>query len=267
MRDLGVLKERIEFAERQMKAAHSARERESDALMAMWRQIRDRFEDQEQEIARYRSELAELTQVNDELSALVDRLIASIEGNVEASESETVPEVAGLAQELLRSEPVRGTAAPRPPAAARRTSPESDVPASRFDADALAALETDDPLDLGTPIDETDADELRSNFARMLGEHMSGNADDDGADDTADADPSQTEQDYDTVRPVDEESGSPGIRDLISRIEGAVGGKGRKRVAKPSPKKSDDDLARELAEIESLRNELSGLRDKISAGR
>ena len=262
MRDLGVLKERIEFAERQMKAAHSARERESDALMAMWRQIRDRFEDQEQEIARYRSELAELTQVNDELSALVDRLIASIEGNVEASESETVPEVAGLAQELLRSEPVRGMPGPRASAAPKRTAPESEAPESRFDADALAALETDDPLDLGTPIDETDADDLRSDFARMLGEHMPGYAQD-----AEDTEVSETETDYDTVRPVEEESGSPGIRDLISRIEGAVGGKSRKRAAKPSPRKSDDDLARELAEIESLRNELSGLRDKISAGR
>ena len=61
MRDLSVLKERIEYAERHLTASHTARERESHALMAMWQQIRDRFELQEQEIARYRAQLAEMT--------------------------------------------------------------------------------------------------------------------------------------------------------------------------------------------------------------
>lgn len=58
MRDLVVLKERIEYAERHLSASHSALERESQALMAMWRQIRDRFEVQEQEIWRYRAQIA-----------------------------------------------------------------------------------------------------------------------------------------------------------------------------------------------------------------
>jgi hypothetical protein len=44
MRDLKVLKERIEYAERHLQASHTARERESDALLAIWSQIRDGFE-------------------------------------------------------------------------------------------------------------------------------------------------------------------------------------------------------------------------------
>ncbi|MGB0632837.1 MAG: hypothetical protein ACPGRZ_19270, partial [Alphaproteobacteria bacterium] len=68
MRDLKVVKERIEYAERHLQASHTARERESDALMTMWSQIRDRFEAQETEIARYRAELAELSQANDDLA-------------------------------------------------------------------------------------------------------------------------------------------------------------------------------------------------------
>ena len=123
MRDLSVLKERIEYAERHLTASHTARERESHALMAMWQQIRDRFELQEQEIARYRAQLAEMTNINDELSALVDRLISSVEGGITDSGNETVPTIAKLADDLLRSQPPRGSipaavaapAAPLPP--------------------------------------------------------------------------------------------------------------------------------------------------------
>ena len=110
MRDLGVLKERIEYAERHLTASHTARERESQALMTMWKQIRDRFELQEQEIARYRTQLSELTGTNDELTALVDRLITSVEGGIAQSGNETVPSIARLADDLLRSQPSSDTA-------------------------------------------------------------------------------------------------------------------------------------------------------------
>jgi chaperonin cofactor prefoldin len=283
MRDLGVLKERIEFAERHLQAAHSARERESEALMAMWRQIRDRFEAQEAEIERYRSELTEMTRVNDELSQLVDRLIASVEGSVQASASETVPEVAHMAHDLLKSEPPRRSAASRQASAAPRaeaTAPGRPTaparPARSAIEDALAALETDDPLDLGTPIEEPEGEKTRSSFTRLLNEQLS-SADDDNGDDAATA--AEDDDEGDTVslededdgfdmpepQPVARESGSPGIRDLISRIEGAVSGGSRRKVR--SAGKRDEDLARELQEIETLRNELSGLRDKITAGR
>ena len=188
MRDLGVLKERIEFAERHLQAAHAARERESEAHMAMWRQIRDRSEAQEAEIKRYRSELSDMTRANDELSALVDRLIASVEGSARASASETAREVAHMAHDLLKWEPARRTPAPRAAAAAappraearapdRPTAPEPEPAPARTSRaaieEALAALETDDPLDLGIPIDEPAPQETRSSFSRLLDEQLS----------------------------------------------------------------------------------------------
>ena len=277
MRDLGVLKERIEFAERHLKAAHNARERESEALMAMWRQIRDRFEAQEEEIARYRSDLAEMTQTNDELSALVDRLIASVEGSVHASASETVPEVAGMASELLYAETPRRGARPArapepPPAPAPRAARSSPAPrAAAPDQAALAAMETDDPLDLGTPLDDPDPAEAHASFASLLNRQAARDDDSDAPDDgefdiASDDDDEEDGFDLPPAEAIKEKSGSPGIRDLISRIEGAVSGDSR-RVRETEASKRDSDLDRDLQEIESLRNELSGLRDKISAGR
>ena len=77
-----------------------------------------------------------------------------------------------------------------------------------------------------------------------------------------------------TYRDAAEASLSPGIRSLIQRVEGSVreprdtsngtgvdghgAGDGDDAV-------EDEDLARELQEIETLRNELSGLRDRITA--
>lgn len=254
MRDLGVLKERIEYAERHLKASHTARERESEALMQMWGQIRGRFEAQEQEIARFREEVAELTRVNDELSTLVDKLIATVEGSVDTSENETVPEVSLLARDLLQSEPQSG---PRSAAGARGR--DFAMP------EALDALETDDPLELGEPLElenpldepDTAADE-GARFGELLNQAVGTDDDDDSQD-----------LDRDGPTPVDEDSASTGIRDLIARIEGSVGrnagaSDGDGNGDGDGDEEDDDDLARELKEIETLRNQLSGLHDKIS---
>ena len=257
MRDLGVLKERIEYAERHLSASHSARERESQALMAMWRQIRDQFEAQEQEIARYRTQLVEMTDVNDELSALVDRLIQSVEGGIADSENETVPEIARLANDLLQSQPA---SRPSPgPTQSRRPPPpasESRIP------------EPEEILELDTPADPpfaetTDADEniSVSSFGESLEEALAESVDDDD-DDTLSIPP---------AAPVAEASASEGIRDLISRIENAVAtpedaAEMASAGADESAEEEDEDLARELQEIEALRSELNGLRNKISAG-
>lgn len=250
MRDLGVLKEQIEYAERHLKAAHSARERESDALMAMWSQIRDRFDAQEQEIARYRSEVENLTQVNEELSALVDRLISTVEGSVDQSENETVPEVSRLAGELLSSEPEIGAFAHVETSATETPSTEAyaapDISAS------LDELETDDPLELGTPIDEPleldtpideAADDGGSSFGDMLNEAM------------------EAEDGVPAPKPVQSELASVGIRDLIARIEDFVG---KNSAAEKDEEGEEDELSRELREIESLRSQLTGLHDRIS---
>ncbi|MFT7570136.1 MAG: hypothetical protein ACI9JL_001163 [Paracoccaceae bacterium] len=278
MRDLGVLKERIEYAERHLSASHSARERESQALMAMWRQIRDRFEAQEQEITRYRAQLAEMTNLNDELSSLVDRLIQSVEGGVADSENETVPEIARLADDLLQSQPAsRPTSGQNAGPAASLTPPRAPMPppASKPAVAREPAVRIPEPeeiLELDTPADppfatatDTAENAPDTSFGASLEAALAESIDDD--DDLSI--PQST--------PVAEASASEGIRDLISRIENAVAtpadelaasdpAQADRASADTAPDEEDEDLARELLEIEALRNELNGLRNKISAG-
>src|SRR5262245_49808941 len=104
MRDLSALKERIDHAERQLEAAESDRRREGDALMKMWRQIRHRFVTQEQEIAGFRNQIEQLTQRNEELSALVETMLASIEAGASRTHDETAAKIAGMAEDLLTQE-------------------------------------------------------------------------------------------------------------------------------------------------------------------
>jgi len=66
------------------------------------------------------------------------------------------------------------------------------------------------------------------------------------------------------------EPASPGIRNLISRIENAVGKDFLEPVLVSDDRDvddvdGDDDLSRDLREIEALRDELHGLRHKIAA--
>lgn len=275
MRDLSVLKERIEYAERHLTASHTARERESHALMAMWQQIRDRFELQEQEIARYRAQLAEMTNINDELSALVDRLISSVEGGITNSGNETVPTIAKLADDLLQSQPPRGSspAAAAPPAVPLAPAPASPVAAEPTPSEYTKALE--DILELDTPAPEEEpalevhaappAAAPETSFSENLNAVMA-----------VDEDEDEDEISIPSSDPVHEDSASEGIRNLISRIEDAVASPaGAKELNGAAPadgavaeeeEEEDEELARELQEIESLRNELNGLRNKISAG-
>lgn len=267
MRDLGVLKERIEYAERHLSASHSARERESQALMAMWRQIRDRFEAQEQEIARYRAQLAEMTNVNDELSSLVDRLIQSVEGGIANSGSETVPEIARLADDLLQSQP-----ASAPLTSLAEQPPQESAPAPAPEPAAAPAPRIPEPeeiLELDTPADPpvaAESAEIENTSNTSFGASLEAAlAEDLGDDDEDDLSIPQS-------APVAEASASEGIRNLISRIEDAVTTPDDTSAdAAPSDTETasegeDEDLTRELQEIEALRNELNGLRNKISAG-
>lgn len=267
MRDLGVLKERIEYAERHLTASHTARERESQALMKMWQQIRERFELQEQEIARYRVQLSELTAANDELTALIDRLIASVEGKVTESRTETVPEIARLADQLLRSEPetvpyAAPAAVPEPPQHVAAPDPEA-VPAST-PSPSDYTKELEEILELDTPAPEPETPpETAPSFSENLKEALE--HEDHEEDDDISIPSSQ---------PVHEDSASEGIRNLISRIEDAVAspsastelGGADDTAAEETESEEDEELTRELEEIESLRNELNGLRNKISAG-
>ena len=241
MRDTNLLKQRVETAEKHLSASELARASESDALVGMWNQIRDRFSEQEGEIARYRARVETLVQKNDELGRMVDALLASVEGTIKRSRDETVPKITALAEELLASEPESVD-----PVVEEDT---QFAPMEDEDDGFDPAVDYDAPLELETYDEEPEEDD--ASFGNLVRE----------------AAPDLPVEDA----PVRGDSLSPGIRGLISRIEGLSK---RRSVADPEIEDSppaamavgeDSDLARELQEIESLRNELSGLRERISS--
>ena len=245
MRDIATLKERVGVAERHLKATETARNRESESLMEMWRKIRERFNHQEGEIARYRAEVETLTEGNQSLSRMVDDLIAIIDGNVDRGRDETVPKITNLAEDLLASEPA-------PEDFANFAADEPVAPAPEFD-------DTDDVIDLVSEVDEPIDFDVTTSPVVANSVEAEDDPDLNGGADGA----------------VSERSLSPGIQSLIQRVEGAVGeasgaspddGYGERESDDTSDEDDNDDLARELEEIEMLRNELSGLRDRISAG-
>ena len=245
MRDIATLTERVGRAERHLKATETARNRESEALMETWRKIRERFTHQEAVIARYRGEVEALTESNESLSRMVDDLIGIIDGNIERGRDETVPKIATLAGDLLASEP-------SPEDFAQFADDATDADVER-DTEITEPDGPDGVLDLELELDQDEAE-----LAYPEPPNSDGTRDDD----------------EDTYRDAAEASLSPGIRSLIQRVEGSVreprdtsngtgvdghgAGDGDDAV-------EDEDLARELQEIETLRNELSGLRDRITA--
>lgn len=243
MRDIELLKQRVGSAGRHLAATEQARDRESEALMEMWRQIRGRFAEQDNEIARYRAQVEQLVDANENLGRMVDELVATIEGSVDRGRDKTVPRITSLAEELLSTEP--------DPLAMTGPGAETTPPRrAEDDLDTIAAA--DDDHGFGEP---DSRDENREGF---------GFGDDAAA----------PEAEGSTVadeREADEESLSPGIRNLISRIEavnnGALNGVSgdAEEDAEPTADDADDELTRELREIETLRTELSGLRERISA--
>ena len=267
MRDIGTLKERVDHAERHLKATETARNRESEALMETWRKIRERFTHQEAEIARYRSEVEALTDVNDEMSRMVDDLIGIIDGNIERGRDQTVLKIATLAGDLLASEPspedFAQFASDTPE---QKTAQDTDAYGQDFETveyvDSVDPIEivelddTDDVFDLDVELDHVEA-------GLSIPEALAAAA---IQDDGEDAD-----------RDVTEVSLSPGIRNLIHRVEGTVGetespsdgpnggGGGFADFGDGAEPVEDAELARELKEIETLRNELAGLRDRIAA--
>jgi len=190
----------------------------------------------------------------------VERLITSVEGGISESGNETVPAIARLADDLLRSEP------PRAVAAAPRTAPSASAPRASAPETSPTpqeyVRELEDILELNTPAPESEPAPAIS-FGESLNAAL--------------AEEEATEEDEITIpssQPIHEDSASEGIRNLISRIENAVASPSAStelngassRVSDAAADEEDEDLARELQEIEALRNELNGLRNKISAG-
>ncbi len=214
------LRARVEKVNHDLKSAHSARERESEALMALWQHIRTRFTDQDQELARLRSRTVELEDAKDELSDMVRALLESIEATTEEINDPAVPRISKMAEDLLAANS-DNPAGPKSSAAAT-----ADRPAEPMPAPAVASVSPSD----AARHEVADAD------TAVVGESL-----------------------------------SPGIRKLISRVEGVFDetreddhGEPKQNAAISGDADSDDDLERDMREIEKLRTELQGLRKRIN---
>lgn len=220
MAELENLRTRVEKVNHDLKSAHSARERESEALMAMWQQIRTRFTDQDQELARLRRKSVELEDAKDELSGMVRALLEAVEATTEEINNPAVPRISKMAEDLLAANSTN-PARPESSAAAKAEHPAEPPPAP-------AAV-------TGSPSDP----------------------------------PHREVADADTA--IVSESLSPGIRKLISRVEGVFDetragdrGEPEETTAISGDADSADDLERDLKDIEKLRTELQGLRHRIN---
>lgn len=238
MANIEVLRQRVEDAERRLHSVQAARERECDALLEMWERIRAKFQEQEREIAGYRSRLSALQDMNVELTSMIDSILGSIEGSVTRSLHQIVPDITGMARELLNSEP---TSQPSP-TDYTDTAPVPD-----------RAVEREVRVAVGRPAGGLPGENQASH--RSLFEELS-----DGA---------MTIPDYqgDEVLELTERAdldpaeSAPGIRNLISRIERAVS----KASGANGGRNGGGAAGRDVAEIEHLRNELNGLRQRISS--
>ena len=257
MPNLDVLKQRVEDAERRLHSVQSARERECDALMEMWHQIRGKFQDQAQEIADYRTKLTALQDMNVELAAMIDSMLGSIEGSVERSFDQAVPEITGMAKELLETEPAA----------------DADLTDISLDnlEDSPSIASTPTPA---TSIPTSAEGQLLSQRLEELGQQMIDQHREPEAIESEPSDgpaeptiatpaiPDDPDEVLELTEPAShEEPSSVGIRNLIGRIERAV----NRSSGQGDQATGENEVDRELEEIEHLRSELNGLRARISS--
>jgi ribosome-binding ATPase YchF (GTP1/OBG family) len=166
MPNLETLKSRVERAERNLKSAETTRDMESQALVEMWRQIRERFENQESEIQLYRDKLTEVEVEHKQLLKLVETLLGVMEKSSSRSAEDAVPRITGLAEAMLEgravasAEPeddVNATIEDEPPLRKPRAKRDmrdlvSRVAEARRGSTPL--VESDDELDIADPDDD-----------------------------------------------------------------------------------------------------------------
>tara|TARA_R110000787_G_scaffold89896_21_gene190242 strand:+ start:249 stop:1034 length:786 start_codon:yes stop_codon:yes gene_type:complete len=261
MVDINGLKKRIELIDVRMKTAHSARERESDALRHLWDQIHGRFDEQKKEIIQLRSRITELEDVRDDLLQLVQDLLGAVENGLESMNDETVPHIREMADTFLNG---NGPEKTSQPAGEPLSHPDIEPSLDANDAqdELLAAIErslndADEFSDLA--VSEVEETEEEIELETALDAACEGTLElTDPPSDTVTAIASAPEV---PLRPV-----SPGIRSLVERLEGIT-----IQSAAPQDEADDqpeeDDLSRDLREIELLRGELMGLRERIAGER
>ena len=249
MAEMDGLKKRVELVDLRLKKAHSAREKESAALMETWEQIRDRFQAQTAEIMKLRSRVAELEDSREDLLKMVTSLLSAVESGLDGMADETLPQIKSMAGRLLTAseEEFRSRQAETTQASSENEHEAISPDNPNFRDDLLAAIERS--IDIAN--------------------------DDDYIDDVPVADTPQEATQSERKQADRGKPASPGIRNLISRIEKAVGEEflepsvqrlERSSTDEASDTEDEDDLTRDLREIEELRDELHGLRHRIAAG-
>ena len=232
MTEMDGLRKRVELVDLRLKKAHSERESESAALVQTWEQIRDRFQDQSAEIIKLRNQITDLEDSREDLQKMVQSLLLAVEGGLDSMADETVPQIKSMAGQLLSNNgDVIGSSQPPSDSVSR---PVNSSGEPNFHDDLLTAIE------------RTIGDVDQEGFAEDS------------------IQPTVPEVLFQTDK---SEPASPGIRNLISRIENAVGEDFLEPALASDDENvdGDDDLSRDLREIEVLRDELHGLRHRIAA--
>jgi hypothetical protein len=186
----------------------------------MWDQIRVRLVTQDAEMDRLRAQIVELENVREELLGMVTTLLGSVEDGLDHMRDETVPRIASMASEMLGEEAASARFAGNARTETPVERPSPARPAAAPKPDRYVSLDREALLAL----EEEEEDQTPAPAAGPVGE-----------------------------------STSPGILNLISRIQGGF----------PAPHGQDDEdedeLARDLREIEVLRSELDGLRARMAS--
>jgi hypothetical protein len=279
MAEVEILKQRIVRATTHLEAKRSAREREAETLIETWSKIQERFARQDEEITRFRARVAGLEETNEELRNLVESLLSTVETGVNEPADETMPQIAAAAQGLLRAEPVSFA----PAHVAESPAPDAGATESRLDTLIRATTLQSAAEDTALPAEQAEPEPAQSELDDEIDEIEAFDELEDEIDDesepvaaalTADtiaAEPeAEAEDEPDSppasvTRAASGASRGTGIRSLLSRIELAVN-KSKDEPPAAAEAEEDDDLARELREIEDLRSELNGLRQKMAAG-
>ncbi len=256
MIDLEGLKKRIELVDVRLKTAHTARERDSNALKQLWEHIHGRFDEQTREIAELRTKVVDLEQVRNDLLGLMENFLNSVENGLESMTEETVPHIRQMAGELLGGREAPKVAAPTFAADHNYDREEPEIDENSAQDELLAAIERslNDADDFPEP---AEAEELA--LTTVVDDASTSIPDmNDNSPGEAPRKPVATDR---SIMPI-----SPGIRNLVQRLEGVTlqSYSSGKTDEKPV---EEDDLSRDLREIEVLRGELMGLRERVSAGR
>jgi hypothetical protein len=255
MANIEQLKRRIELVAERMATAQAARTHENERLKSQWEAVHGRFEEQNAEIDQLREQVNELTGDRENLVTMLQGLLAAVEADLELVSGETSPILSRLSSAAgvdALSKP-SGALPPAPVPEDLHAAGNDDE--DRSDDDFLAAIERS--------LQEADLEEdLAGSEAILMLEDADDpisipSADERGQDVSGEEVAIADSPDELSFKPL-----SPGIRDLVKRLEGVtLDSVGRDSTDSAKADAGFDDDARE---IEILRDELMGLRDNIA---